>query len=283
MILTDDQDRRLGSLDYMPQLQRHILSQGLTSTNHYGTVALCCPARATLFRGQAAHNTNITHVGGPGGGYQKFRHSGEMESYLPKWLGQAGYLTGYLGKFMNGYGVNAQTPEGWTVIDALVAPWIYNFNHVVTRRNHKKPVYHEGWHQTDVLRLKALELIERFTRDGEERPFFLEVAPATPHVLPGGFPTVPLERHMSHFPGLKAPRLPNWNPDDEHHQGKPAWVGRLAQMDEKVIEVSDASMRARMQGLQGVDEIVEDVVALLDKKGILDDTYSTCSAVAMED
>ena len=65
-ILTDDQDARLGSLEYMTNVQKHIVGEGLNVKNHYGTVALCCPARATLFRGQAAHNTNITHVGGPG-------------------------------------------------------------------------------------------------------------------------------------------------------------------------------------------------------------------------
>ncbi len=276
-ILTDDQDRRLGSLDYMPQLQRHVVAEGLTSVNHYGTVALCCPARATLFRGQAAHNTNITHVGGPGGGYHKFLNSGEMDSYLPKWLSKAGYQTGYLGKFMNGYGVNARIPEGWTELDVLISPYIYNFNHVVMKKNNEKPVFYDGWHQLDVMRLKTLNMIEKFTTDEVgrkvDKPFFVEVAPASPHVRPGGHPTAPLKRHKSYFPGITAPRLPNWNPDDDHQKGKPAWVGGLPQMNESVIEVSDASMRARVQALQGVDEIVEDIFKLLERKGILENTF----------
>jgi N-acetylglucosamine-6-sulfatase len=228
MILTDDQDRRLGSLDYMPNLQRLVLAQGLTNTNHYGTVALCCPARATLLRGQAAHNTNITHVGGPGGGYPKFRHTGEMNDYLPLWLKKAGYTSAYIGKFMNGYNSRAIPPEGWGWLDILVSPWIYSFNHVVMKQNNAKPVYYDGWHQTDVLRINA-------------------------------------------------PRMPNWNPADDQHIGKPAWVGELAQMNESVIESSDEAMRARLQGLQGVDEIVEDVVALLAQRHILQDTYSKWS------
>jgi N-acetylglucosamine-6-sulfatase len=64
-IISDDQDRRLGSLNYMPNVQRSIVAEGVNVANHFGTVALCCPARATLLRGQAAHNTNVTHVGGP--------------------------------------------------------------------------------------------------------------------------------------------------------------------------------------------------------------------------
>ena len=61
-IISDDQDVRLGSLNYMQHVQSDIIGAGLDVKNHFGTVALCCPARATLFRGQAAHNTNITHV-----------------------------------------------------------------------------------------------------------------------------------------------------------------------------------------------------------------------------
>lgn len=64
-IISDDQDTRLGSLNYMPKVQKSIISEGVNSLNHFGTVALCCPARATLLRGQAAHNTNVTSVAGP--------------------------------------------------------------------------------------------------------------------------------------------------------------------------------------------------------------------------
>jgi N-acetylglucosamine-6-sulfatase len=66
MIFTDDQDLHLGSLVNMTQLQEKLIKQGTTFTNHWATVALCCPSRASLLRGQAAHNTNITNVGPPG-------------------------------------------------------------------------------------------------------------------------------------------------------------------------------------------------------------------------
>jgi N-acetylglucosamine-6-sulfatase len=84
-IMSDDQDRRLGSLDHMPILQRELVGKGVEFENQYvasrttktiqhraksfksfGTVANCCPARASFLRGQAAHSTNITHVRPPG-------------------------------------------------------------------------------------------------------------------------------------------------------------------------------------------------------------------------
>lgn len=66
MIMTDDQDRRLGSTEFQPLLQKHMAAKGLDFVNHYATVAQCCPSRTALLRGQHAHNTNVTHVIAPG-------------------------------------------------------------------------------------------------------------------------------------------------------------------------------------------------------------------------
>lgn len=61
-ILTDDQDVHMDSLFYMPYLQKHLVSEGLTFRKHFCTVALCCPARAVLWSGQSAHNTNVSRI-----------------------------------------------------------------------------------------------------------------------------------------------------------------------------------------------------------------------------
>lgn len=143
MVMTDDQDRRLGSMGYQTVLQDEIIAKGTEFTNHFGTVAQCCPARASVFRGQAAHNTNITHVNAPGGNYDKWVWSGEDKDYLPFWLKKAGYRTECksiknttprsrrmeqliinpdIGKFLNGItpGNYHVTPKGWDHVDVLV-------------------------------------------------------------------------------------------------------------------------------------------------------------------
>lgn len=56
-IFTDDQDARMDSLAYMPNLQKHLVQKGTLYRNHYATVSLCCPSRVGLLRGQYAHNT----------------------------------------------------------------------------------------------------------------------------------------------------------------------------------------------------------------------------------
>lgn len=66
LLLSDDQDRRLGSTDFQGVLQRQLVAKGTEFINHHVTVAQCCPSRTSLFRGQAAHNTNVTHVRAPG-------------------------------------------------------------------------------------------------------------------------------------------------------------------------------------------------------------------------
>lgn len=66
MLMSDDQDIRLGSMDYMETLQKEMVAKGTSFLNHHTTSAQCCPSRVTLLRGQAAHNTNVTSVFAPG-------------------------------------------------------------------------------------------------------------------------------------------------------------------------------------------------------------------------
>lgn len=69
MILTDDQgklerescvgscsltkkDKLMNSMDYMPNVQRLLGDNGVTSHKHYCTSAFCCPSRVSLFTGK---------------------------------------------------------------------------------------------------------------------------------------------------------------------------------------------------------------------------------------
>lgn len=67
-IITDDQDVRTNTLDYMPKLHASIAEQGVSFTHFYAPVSLCCPSRVSLLKAQFAHNHNVTYVSGPYGG-----------------------------------------------------------------------------------------------------------------------------------------------------------------------------------------------------------------------
>jgi hypothetical protein len=67
LVITDDQDLQLDSIDYTPHITRHIRDQGTFYRNHFVTTALCCPSRVSLWTGRQAHNTNVTDVHPPYG------------------------------------------------------------------------------------------------------------------------------------------------------------------------------------------------------------------------
>ncbi|KAK2030578.1 hypothetical protein LX32DRAFT_681668 [Colletotrichum zoysiae] len=77
-------------------------------------------------------------------------------------------------------------------------------------QNGENPVYYEGWHFTDVVRTKALARLEYLL--SQDQPYYLQIAPYSPHVQNDVNQPIPLARHMNLFPDAKAPRLPNYNP-----------------------------------------------------------------------
>ncbi|KAJ3572537.1 hypothetical protein NPX13_g5020 [Xylaria arbuscula] len=273
-IMTDDQDLHLGSLDYQPVVKRELIEKGTTFSRHYVTVAKCCPSRASLLRGMAGHNTNITEVSAPGGNYDKWLISGQNEDYLPHWLTAAGYNAEYIGKIMNGYNTANydQPPAGWTHIWTAVDDYTYQYNNPVFSLDGETPISYPGYHQSDVIRAMSLDRIEKLS--AQDKPFFLGISPTTPHVeLGAGKWPVPPVRYQEEFPGLEAPRAVNWNPNDTYQQQKVSWVKNLPLMNDTTIVKLDGLFRARTQSLLGVDDIVEDVIAKLAEKNILNNTY----------
>ncbi|KAK2598380.1 hypothetical protein N8I77_011800 [Diaporthe amygdali] len=276
-IMTDDQDKRLGSLDYMSVVQRELVAKGTEFSNHYTTQALCCPSRSSLLRGQQVHNTNITNVVKPGGAYNKWVLSGQDTNYLPHWLKEAGYRTEYVGKIMNGYGISNYnvTLKGWDHADCVLEPYIDDYNVPVFSKNGERPTYYPGYHQTDITRIKALDRLDYLTNQSE--PFFLGITPFTPHIAyqqkgPSHRP-IPQKRHFDQFTDVTAPHPPNFNPTDEYQDGKSGWVKWLSPMNESAINFADFVYMSRLQALQGVDEIVEDVITMLEEKGVINNTY----------
>ena len=117
-INTDDLD--MASLPTMPKLKSLMADQGTTCTNFFANVSLCCPSRSTFLRGQYASHTQVLTNGGNNGGYERAHAVGIENSTIATWLQAAGYHTGLIGKYLNGYGATkGGTPEtyippGWS-------------------------------------------------------------------------------------------------------------------------------------------------------------------------
>lgn len=104
VIMTDDQEDT-GSMAYMPKVHALLAERGITFTNSFVSLSLCCPSRVSFLTGQAAHNHGIkSNSFAKGGGWQSFRD--KEENTLPVWLKSAGYNTALIGKYLNGYGKN---------------------------------------------------------------------------------------------------------------------------------------------------------------------------------
>ncbi|OLN87349.1 Arylsulfatase 3 [Colletotrichum chlorophyti] len=280
-ILTDDQDLHMNSLDYVPLIKKHLIDRGTLYKRHFCTTAICCPSRVTLWTGKAAHNTNVTDVFPPYGGYPKFVSEGHNERYLPVFLQNAGYNTYYTGKLFNSHTVdNYDSPHaaGWTGSDFLLDPFTYSYLNSTFQRNKDAPVSYEGEYSTDVLAGKALGFLDDAV--AAEKPFFLGIAPIAPHsnVDPdrGGAKNIrmtapiPAERHAHLFSDAIVPRTDNFNPDKESGA---SWVRKQPKLSKENVAANDDFYRNRLRALQAVDELVDSVVARLEEYGILDETY----------
>src|SRR5215208_6868907 len=101
VILTDDQDLTLGSLDHMPRTRDLIARQGMTFSNYFVPLSLCCPSRATILTGLYPHNHKVYTNFPPDGGFERFDELGHEEATLATALHAAGYRTALIGKYLN--------------------------------------------------------------------------------------------------------------------------------------------------------------------------------------
>ncbi|PVI05897.1 putative arylsulfatase [Periconia macrospinosa] len=283
IIMTDDQDLHLNSLDYQPAVQKHFTEQGSFYKKHYVTLAQCCPSRVSFLTGMAGHNTNVTDVFPPYGGYPKFISQGFNDNYLPVWLQQAGYNTYYTGKFLNAHDLgnwNKPLPKGWTGSDFLLDPYTYMYYNATLQRNQEPPKSYPGEYNTDLIKDRALGFLDEAAAADE--PFFIGVMPIGPHTettvpenpseesLPVFLPPKPAKRHEHLYQGVKIPRTYNFNPD------KPSganYVRELPQQNETVLAYNDEFYRLRLASLAAVDDLINEVFEKLEEYDLLDNTY----------
>src|SRR5215212_5918520 len=122
-ILADDMRKDDLNPTYMPQTTTELVKKGMSFQNAFVSNALCCPSRATIMRGQYAHNTDVwfnTNVYNPDpnvrdGGWLGYNGNGYEKDNLATHLQAAGYTNGLFGKYLNGYidATDNTRPPGW--------------------------------------------------------------------------------------------------------------------------------------------------------------------------
>jgi N-acetylglucosamine-6-sulfatase len=295
VIVADDLDQSLFTRmyleGYLPTIRSYIGDRGTIFRNSFVTTSLCCPARATLLTGQYSHNHNVLDNLKPLGGVTKFNAS----TALPVWLKGGNYITGLVGKYLNGYGADGSQPlsspenpghipSGWDFWRALTTNEMYGYN--VTQwdsvsKTTKLATYSE--YQTDKLAQMAANFIAG-VEQYDARPFFLLLAPFAPHEDEGGGATTScaskLWRNvvtpsafylgtMAHYFG-SLPQPPSYNEADV--ADKPAFIQAFPQLTAEEVDCARLQYQLRAEAMRSVDDMVQTVVNALITHGELADT-----------
>ena len=263
-ILVDDM--RKGDLGYMPKTKTLLQDKGMTFENAFVSNPICCPSRATIMRGQYAHNTHVwRNTDSSTGGWEAYHTRGYEDRNVATTLKAAGYRTALIGKYLNHYQETTK-PPGWDEWFVTLDPTTYNyFNYDI---NNNGDVRHFGSgasdYKTDVLGRKTRSFIgASSTQPG---PFFAYVAPVAPHL-----PATPAPRHEHAYDGIDGPHLRSFN--ERRVSDKPSWIRQLPRLTASQIATIDARHERRVESLQAVDDLVKDVIDALNDAGVMDNTY----------
>ena len=262
IILTDDLD--MTQVAYMPQVLGLLGRKGMTFAANFAPDPICAPSRASLLTGLYPHNHKVRENVAPLGGFKAFEKGGFEASNLAVWLSGAGYRTGLIGKYLNGYPtprLATHVPPGWTDWFGLTSPEYFDYtvneNGAIRTYGHAPEDY-----QTDVLKARAL----RFLGVQDPRPFFLYVAPHAPHS-----PPVPAPRDSEALNGIHPPRPPSY--DEADVRLKPKYIRDLPRLSKAVAARTDDLYLSRAETLLAVDALVAEVVKALEAQGALGRTY----------
>lgn len=284
LVMSDDQAAE--TQRFMPRTNELLGRGGVTFTNSFVSYPLCCPSRATWLTGQYAHNHGIRGNQPPAGGYSKL----DKSTTLPVWLRRAGYHTGHIGKFLNGYGrtsPDTEVPPGWSEwYGALDDPDAYtggtytmygytlNENGSVVHYGSTPDVVDPASYQTDVYAAKAEEFVRR--RAPSRKPFFLSVATLASHTEAGaacdcdGNNPRAAPRHEGALADQGPLSSPSFNEADV--SDKPQAIRDLTPMTAGQQQTVRERYRAQAESLLAVDELVARMGDALRDKGELKNT-----------
>lgn len=217
-------DMRADDLLFAPSISRIVGARGVRFDNSFSPYPLCCPARASFLTGQYAHNHRVYWHEAPYG-YGSFDDSQTLATAMH----DAGYRTGFVGKYLNRYGLDdsrvsgepsaTYVPQGWddwrasveSLPDAPFDGGTYDYLDTPFNVNGTVQDRWEGQYQTDVIGDMSVAMAHRFA--DRDRPFLMYVNFLAPHF---GNPV------ESDDPGMVA--ADNGVAYDFRTPARPAWV-----------------------------------------------------------
>ncbi|MGH9026740.1 MAG: sulfatase family protein [Acidimicrobiia bacterium] len=256
LIVSDDQ--RWDSVDEMPAIDER--TNWARFTNAFVNDPQCCPSRATILTGRYTQNTGVTTL----------RDGPKLDERrtVATMLHDAGYRTGFVGKYVNGYPFHRghYIPPGWdtfagNVLGSDYFSYTLNENGTLVEYGTDAKDY-----STDVLARKAREFI---AGADYSQPLFLYAAFNAPHfsVVNGGY-AFPAERHRGACEDRTFELPANFNAYDTVDE--PEWMSAAVPVG---VENNLKQRVATCETLQALDEGVISILDELAESGRLENTY----------